>query len=54
MEETSVRPTRPPIAMTAARRRHEFNRPLHFSDKDAAELWNSSMMECRPFNGRQL
>eukprot|EP00955_Chlamydomonas_euryale_P115544 366358-Chlamydomonas_euryale.AAC.7 len=40
---------REPVAVILQRPRRAFNAPASLSDKDAAELWNSSQMECRPF-----
>lgn len=49
MEEAAVRSGRQPVVVAVQRKRRLFNAPAALGDRDAAELWNSAHMECRPF-----
>jgi len=49
IQDMQVMARREPVAVILQRPRRAFNAPASLSDKDAAELWNSSQMECRPF-----
>lgn len=48
LEARQVVPQREPSRMAFSRARRDFGGALKLSDRDAAELWSSGQMECRP------
>ena len=47
IEEESAGQSRPGLLVLARRARQHFRRPCILSDKDSAELWNSSQAGCQ-------